>query len=111
MKPGDVQLVPSSLGVHVLRVDDVFQTLNIDSQPRTRGLPGTGHRPTPLIELLRSGRDDRRSLLQLAAGGSTEAGQGTSEASELMRNSGRTQTKGLTMRYSMESMGCQVCIT
>ena len=55
MKPGDVECVPSSLGVHVLRVDDVFQTLNIDSQPRTRGLPGTGHRPTPLIELLRQG--------------------------------------------------------
>jgi hypothetical protein len=103
MKPGDVKAVPSSLGVHVLRVDDVFQTLNIDSQPRTRGLPGSGHRPTPLIELLRQGSEDSRSLLQLSAVGSTEAGQGTGAASELMLNSGKTA--GKTMRYSMESMG------
>ena len=90
----------------VLRVDDVFQTLNIDSQPRTRGLPGTGHRPTPLIELLRQGSEDSRSLLQLAAVGSGEDGQGTGAASELMLNSGKTA--GKTMRYSMESMGCQM---
>ena len=106
MKPGDVKAVPSSLGVHVLRVDDVFQTLNIDSQPRTRGLPGTGHRPTPLIELLRQGSEDSRSLLQLSASGSSEDGQGTGAASELMLNSGKTA--GKTMRYSMESMGCQM---
>ena len=106
MRPGDVKAVPSSLGVHVLRVDDVFQTLNIDSQPRTRPLPGSGHRPQPLIELLRQGSEDGRSLLQLAAAGSTEAGQGTGAAGELMLNSGKTA--GTTMRYSMESMGCQM---
>ena len=106
MRPGDVKAVPSSLSVHVLRVDDVFQTLNIDSQPRTRPLPGSGHRPQPLIELLRQGSEDGRSLLQLAAAGSTEAGQGTGAAGELMLNSGKTA--GTTMRYSMESMGCQM---
>ena len=107
MKPGDVQVVRSSLGVHVVRVDDVFQTLNIDSTPRTRGLPGSGHKPTPLIELLRSGREDGRSLRQLSGAGETEARHGRAGDAELMRNSGKTKGS-LTMRYSMESMGCQM---
>eukprot|EP00900_Chrysochromulina_parva_P025804 jgi/Chrpa1/7858/Chrysochromulina_OHIO_Genome00017410-RA len=40
MKPGDVAVLCSGLGQHVVQVVDVFQTLHIESAPRTRGLPG-----------------------------------------------------------------------
>ena len=114
-QPGDVFVERSSLGKHVVQVEDVFQTLSITSEPRTRGLPGSGIKPRPLIELLRASRDDDRGLKQVAA---QHEGQGlvlaTSAADEeqeaggsLAKNSGKT--KGArTMLYSMDSMGCQM---
>ena len=106
MKPGDIALAPSARGIHVLQVVDVFQSLQIDEKPRTRGLPGSGVRPEPLIELLRASREDERSFKQLTAGGAGgDAGGG---GAQLMKNSGKTARKGATMCYSMESMGCQV---
>ena len=56
-KPGDVVLAESALGRHLVQVVDVFQTLQVDSNPRTRGLPGSGLKPRPLIELLRAGQE------------------------------------------------------
>ena len=115
MKPGDVALARSERGVHVVQVVDVFQTLNIDSTPRTRGLPGSGRRPTPLIQLLRKGRDDERGLNQLSAASGedaneAEAGEGAVGVAggELMRNSGKTGRRALAMKYSMDTMGCQM---
>jgi hypothetical protein len=98
IKPGDVSVAESTLGWHVLQVVDVFQTLMIDSNPRTRALPGSGVRPTPLIQLLRSSRHDDRGFKQLVAGGEAAPGQ-------LMPNSGKTGP-ATAMKYSMDSMGC-----
>jgi hypothetical protein len=100
VKPGDVTVAESILGWHVLQVVDVFQTLMIDSNPRTRALPGSGVLPQPLIQLLRSSRNDDRGFKQLLAEG--EANQG---AGQLMHNSGKTG-RHTTMKYSMDSMGC-----
>ena len=120
MKPGDVALARSERGVHVVQVVDVFQTLNIDSNPRTRGLPGTGRRPTPLIQLLRKSREDERGLHQLSAAAGEEAGEegeeagegaageGAAAVGELMRNSGKSGRRSLAMKYSMDTMGCQM---
>eukprot|EP00962_Isochrysis_galbana_P056750 scaffold28841_cov101-Isochrysis_galbana.AAC.1 len=102
VKPGDVTVAESILGWHVLQVVDVFQTLMIDSNPRTRALPGSGVLPQPLIQLLRSSRHDDRGLKQLLAGGETAASQGVGQ---LMTNSGKTG-RATTMKYSMDSMGC-----
>eukprot|EP00967_Tisochrysis_lutea_P070396 scaffold92846_cov27-Tisochrysis_lutea.AAC.1 len=102
VKPGDMELAESSCGWHLLQVVDVFQTLMIESNPRTRALPGTGVKPQPLINLLRSSRADARDFKQLVAAGATSAGEG---AGELMRNSGKT-AQAATMKYSMDSMGC-----
>ena len=109
MKPGDVLRAASELGEHLVQVVDVFQTLNIESNPRTRGLPGKGLKPQPLIQLLRASRDDDRSLKQFAAGAveGGEGGEGGVGEGEgvLMRNSGKAR---VAMKYSMESMGCQM---
>ena len=72
-KPGDVVLAESALGRHLVQVVDVFQTLQVDSNPRTRGLPGSGLKPRPLIELLRASRDDDRSFKQLQQAASSAA--------------------------------------
>ena len=53
-KPGDVVLAESELGRHLVQVVDVFQTLNIHSEPRPDGRvaacpgnPGTGTTSAP----------------------------------------------------------------
>jgi tRNA-2-methylthio-N6-dimethylallyladenosine synthase len=156
-KPGDVLLAQSELGRHLVQVVDVFQTLQIDSNPRTRGLPGSGLRPRPLIELLRSSRADDRGLHQLveaaseagligadgsssssssssgssSAGGSSAGGSSAGGSSSIdwdvetvegvaaassggaLESAGATAAGGALkapsiMRYSMESMGCQM---
>jgi len=124
MKPGDVSLLASSLGQHVVQVVDVFQTLHIDSNPRTRGLPGIGHKPRPLIQLLRASREDQRGLKELSAAG----GSSSSSSSSIDGSSGESGGDGgaltasatggalgspaagavKTLYYSMESMGCQM---
>ncbi|KAL1512212.1 hypothetical protein AB1Y20_005475 [Prymnesium parvum] len=98
MKPGDMAIAQSARGVHVLQVVDVFQSLQIEEKPRTRGLPGSGFKPQPLIELLRASREDSRSFKQLTAAPSADG--------QLMKNSGKP--KGVAMQYSIESMGCQM---
>ena len=95
-----------------MQIEDVFQTLNIRSDPRTRALPGTGVRPRPLIELLRASREDEREFKQLVeaqqqqqlqpSGGSIEV---ASAGGEIAPNAGAPPR---TMLYSMESMGCQM---
>jgi len=102
-KPGDVFRASSELGEHLVQVVDVFQTLSIDSNPRSRALPGSGRKPTPLIQLLRSSREDSRGLHELSA---AAEGAETTESGSLMRNSGKS--KRLAVTYSMESMGCQM---
>ena len=118
-KPGDVLLAESELGRHLVKVEDVFQTLQIDSAPRTRGLPGSGLRPRPLIELLRNSRTDKRGLHQLVeassdagvleAAGATggAAGGGALQAGLDGARGGAIKVTG-RMKYSMESMGCQM---
>jgi len=102
VKPGDVVVEASSFGVHVLQVVDVFQTLMIESNQRTRALPGSGVQPQPLINLLRQGRTDDRGFKQLVGTGSSSADD---SAGPLMHNSGKSSRM---MRYSMDSMGCQM---
>ena len=99
-KPGDVIVESSECGIHLVQVVDVFQTLMIDSQPRTRALPGRGIRPAPLIELLRSGHDG--SARQLEA----STGNGVEPAGALMHNARSSRSVQLT--YTMDSMGCQM---
>jgi len=121
MKPGDVELASSPLGVHVVQVVDVFQTLKVQSDPRTRGLPGKGHKPRPLIELLRSSRSDSRGYRELTGGESTPALTAAIEqpggitegdaALQLADRGGSLSTEpppARTLKYSMESMGCQM---
>ena len=82
MKPGDTAIVESALGVHLIRVEDVFQELNVRAKARKgRRLPGTGAAPRPLVELLRK---NRRS-------GAVSA-----------------DDDAAPLRYSMDSMGCQM---
>lgn len=123
-KPGDVVLAESELGRHLVQVVDVFQTLQIDSNPRTRGLPGTGLKPRPLIELLRSSRADDRGLHQLveaaSSAGLLEAETNSGDRIEAVESasvealqemgagSGGALKAPSIMRYSMESMGCQM---
>jgi len=114
-KPGDAFLGETPLGWHVVQVVDVFQTLMIDSNPRTKGLPGTGLSPQPLIRLLRASREDARSFRQLTAGeggggeggggeggggegGGGGGGEGAEASGELRRNSGRG--RGAQLRYA-----------
>ena len=89
MKPGDVAVLCSGLGQHVVQVVDVFQTLHIESAPRTRGLPGVGFKPRPLIELLRASREDKRGLRELASvtsgSSSSSGGSGSSSSSSSRR--------------------------
>jgi len=53
-KPGDVLQQSSALGIHLLRIEDVFQTLQVSTIPRKKKLPGSGVSPRPLVELLSS---------------------------------------------------------
>ena len=138
MQPGDIRIEPSPLGVHLFEVEDVFQTLQVTSDPRTRGLPGTGLKPRPLIELLRASRDDTRSFKQLLVAGdddgaTTTAADGKRGGSSAAAAAGvagaaaaaaaaaivspedgddgsgeLARTAAPTLRYSMESMGCQM---
>ena len=120
-KPGDVVLAESELGRHLVQVVDVFQTLQVDSNPRTRGLPGSGLKPRPLIELLRASRDDERSFKQLqqaassagllgaegaSGGGGDDAPGGALQAGD--GAAGGALKAPVQMAYSMESMGCQM---
>jgi tRNA-2-methylthio-N6-dimethylallyladenosine synthase len=105
MKPGDVRLERSARGVHVLQALDVFQSLHIHSEPRTRALQGGGYRPRPLIELLRASHAalpggaasaEQRDFRELTGGALAAAERG-----------GALRRKP-TMLYSMQSMGCQM---
>ena len=66
MQPGDLFTERSALGVHLVQIVDVFQTLQVRSDPRVKGLPGGGVRPRPLIELLRASDEDGRGLRELS---------------------------------------------
>ena len=80
MKPGDTAIVASGRGVHLVRVEDVFQELNVrTSARRGKRLPGVGAVAAPLVELLRKKRT---------------AADGADDPAPL--------------RYSMDSMGCQM---
>ena len=59
-KPGDTVQTESDRGIHVSRVEDVFQTLNVQSKRRKKRLQGYGVSPQPLLDLLAKTRREQR---------------------------------------------------
>mmetsp|Transcript_71060 Transcript_71060/g.134332 ORF Transcript_71060/g.134332 Transcript_71060/m.134332 type:complete len:862 (+) Transcript_71060:53-2638(+) len=112
MKPGDIRTLTSKLGVHVLQVIDIFQTLSFESVPRTKKLRKLGKVPRPLIQLLQSSRlptlahkaDSTAQLITVDGtdGSSTDTGTGL-----ILKEPGKAGG-AITMQYSMDSMGCQM---
>ena len=83
----------------------MFQTLKVDERPRARRLAGRGVQAQPLIRLLRSSRDDERGLHALL----DEGGEGGAAGGPMIVQAGTSSGRsGSTMKYSMDSMGCQM---